>query len=791
MTAAPTRGGTLAAALVMVAVALARFAPLAACGGDCIVDFEKLHGTGTFASHLLAADVYLNSWILAWDAHALTSSPAGLFDANVLHPAPKILTGSEHLLGTAVPLLPLGIAGVSAVGLHRIAMLAAAALTGFTTFLLVRWLCGSAWAALTAGILAVLSPWRIGELSHVQLLSTSWFALCWLLALRTMLEGPRISRTLGLFVVLTLQMLSSYYLAFYLCAALAIFALCAVTVGRAQREGVLTFLAVWAAAAGVLTVFSAPYIARGVGDAVALQGGRLPDPGMVRALIAVTPSFALPWSTLLTSGAPYAVPASWLAAAMATLMPRNRSERVFARAVSDAELADKIYADGHEPSTRRADVATFALWGCVGIAVLMAAGSAVKIAGLRIPLPAALASMILPGFENLRAPLRWEILAALAIPVLVGIGLARLQTRRYLRHEMPDRPDRILADHSRTLEIKQNAAHVGAFEVVVLLLLCANVSWQALPTTPSWTAHASNPAAYQALAALDPAPVVEIPWPLQPDHDAVLSSAYMAGSTLHWLPLLNGYTAYMPRSYTFLRTIGAELPARDSIDKLAALTGLGWALVHFDAADADTRGRWQGAVAARDVAEAWRGENAAIYQLYSAEEPGRLTSALLAPSGRQHTFEGLLRTPLELSQVAGTIEAGLPPTLPLFAGRRFNYRLPVRIRNTGGSDWPGFDIDPEGLVHVHYVLQPTEADASARAQPRQALSAAVPINRDVRAGQTLQVNVALQGDAAPGEYTLSLGLIQRTGSGWRKLPIEPITAKVSLRRSDSVRGSEQ
>jgi len=55
-------------------------------------------------------DPLLNTWILAWDGHALMQNPAGLFDANIFFPRPNTLAYSEHMLSTALSVLPVQVA---------------------------------------------------------------------------------------------------------------------------------------------------------------------------------------------------------------------------------------------------------------------------------------------------------------------------------------------------------------------------------------------------------------------------------------------------------------------------------------------------------------------------------------------------------------------------------------------------------------------------------------------------------------------------------------------------------
>ena len=68
---------------LLVAAAIAVTWPLALHLANGVTDF---------------GDPLLNSWILAWDAHALATSPRHLFDANIFYPESWTLAYSETLL---------------------------------------------------------------------------------------------------------------------------------------------------------------------------------------------------------------------------------------------------------------------------------------------------------------------------------------------------------------------------------------------------------------------------------------------------------------------------------------------------------------------------------------------------------------------------------------------------------------------------------------------------------------------------------------------------------------------
>ena len=79
-------------------------------------------------------DPLLNAWIMAWDGHALLTRPAGLFNANIFFPNPNTLAYSEHLLSTALLLLPAQLLTGEPLAAYNLAFLASFALSGWATF---------------------------------------------------------------------------------------------------------------------------------------------------------------------------------------------------------------------------------------------------------------------------------------------------------------------------------------------------------------------------------------------------------------------------------------------------------------------------------------------------------------------------------------------------------------------------------------------------------------------------------------------------------------------------------
>src|SRR5207247_10359889 len=91
-------------------------------------------------------------------------------------------------------------------------------------------------------------------------------------------------------------------------------------------------------------------------------------------------------------------------------------------------------------------------------------------------------------------------------------------------------------------------------------------------------------------------PVLGRPDFLSPmDLDQLLASGrYMVASTLHWSPLVNGYTGHPPPSYALLATLARRLPDPAALDDLCALVALGWIVVHPAALPPAAGAAWGG-----------------------------------------------------------------------------------------------------------------------------------------------------------------------------------------------------
>lgn len=124
----------------------------------------RLH-KAVISSHV---DNLLNVWILSWDAHAVATDPAALFQANMNYPSPDSLAFSEHLFILAMFAAPVTWVTGNPVLAYNLVALLGFALCGYTMYLLARYLTGSKTASLAAGVFFAFVPYHFSTIVHVH-----------------------------------------------------------------------------------------------------------------------------------------------------------------------------------------------------------------------------------------------------------------------------------------------------------------------------------------------------------------------------------------------------------------------------------------------------------------------------------------------------------------------------------------------------------------------------------------------------------------------------------------------
>ena len=539
--------------------------------------------TWPLSAHLTRAlggglDPLLQTWVLAWDAHALLTDPRTVWHAPIFFPYPETLAYSDHHLLLAVIALPVIVTG-GPVLTYNLLVVTSYALTGWAVYLLASDMLADARdrhmrivGAFAAGALFAFGTYRITHIVHLQLLQTAWLPLALLflrrLLLSTETEGRRWRSaalsglfagvqcatalyyayfavlTLGLYVAVRLRdMLNAWRRPSFwqrigglvLGGALAVLIAAPVTlpyirvyeylgVVRSPRE-----LDNWSAPLqAYLAVVPTNWLYGGRGDWFAASGGEFAlFPGFITAILAV---------------------ASLVLAIRERVGNRERENSALISA------SDAIF------------LVLLALCGWVlslGVGIRLERGGEV----LPIPMPYALLYEHVPGFGALRVPARWAMLTHLALALLAGFALVRLGQRL-----------RAMVNHRLALIIP---AVIGTIALIE---------------------HASFPL---PLAAI-PAPKPVYAW-LGAQHDIRALLELPVGSTPrgaeleritvrqfhqihHWKPLATGYSGIIPFGTTDLLRRVQRLPDDDTLRYLA-LIGVDTLVIHRDEYDPETLAR--------------------------------------------------------------------------------------------------------------------------------------------------------------------------------------------------------
>jgi hypothetical protein len=462
-------------------------------------------------------DGQLSIWNVAWVARALVTNPRHVFDANIFYPHTGTLAYSEANLGAGVLAIPAYWLTGNAYAAHNFAVLAAFLLTVVGTYYQVRYLTGDRRGAVVSAICFGYCPFLFAHLPHIQLLMTAGLPFA-MLAFHRLVDRPTLGRGAVLGALMAAQALS--------CGYYGVFAILMVGFGVIVL-GVTRHLFVnvrFCIAMAVAAVVALALVAPAYRPYLALQQAE----GFGRSLEEAT-RYSANWSAYLASSA-YAH--DW----MLRFLPRW-SEVVF-----PGFVATVLGIEGAWVARREQRGVIVAVYG--GLAVLAFWAS--------FGPPAHLYSAfyrLLPMFAWLRAPARLGVLVGFALSVLAGVGLSVR-----LRDVAPARAKMV------TLAI----AVAAAAESVVHL---------DLPQVPPVER------VYRVLAALPRGPVIEMPF-YYPEVGLFQHAKYMLASTSHWMPLVNGYSDFIPPDFMEHVHTLAAFPSRDSF-KILESSRVRYAVIHL------------------------------------------------------------------------------------------------------------------------------------------------------------------------------------------------------------------
>ena len=452
-------------------------------------------------------------WNVAWVAHALVTDPAALFDANIFYPHRRALAYSESNIIAGIVGVPAWLITGNAYAAHNTAVLFAFASTLVGAWLLLRRLSGNSAAAAVGAVLFAFCPYFYSHSAHIQLLMAGGIPLS-MFALHRLVDRPTLGRGLTLGAALGTQALA--------CAYYGIFA--GLMVGYAVlffavRRRLWHTLPFWTAVATgavssivIVLPFFLPYLD--------LQR----NSGFARSLDDAS-RYSATWLSYLVSPAHAHRPLLSLARGMGWRISEVLFPGAIVIVLGAIGAALSLRRSDHDPQHAR-DRETVLLYGSLGILAFWASfGPA---AGLYTLLYRAV-----PPFTFLRAPSRFGLLLPMVLAVFSALALRRVPA---------------LAGSRRALV----ASALGA--VAIAELNVAPFPWER-----ALTASAN----YSVLAGMPKGVVAEFPF--YGERVAYpLHAQYMMFSTTHWMPLVNGYSDYIPPDFRQTAFVLDSFPSNDT-----------------------------------------------------------------------------------------------------------------------------------------------------------------------------------------------------------------------------------
>ncbi len=450
------------------------------------------------------ADGRFSIWNVAWVAHALTTDPAHVFDANIFYPHNGTLAYSENNLGAGVLAIPVYAATNNPYAAHNVVVLLAFLLAASGMYYLVRHLVGDRRAAAVSAVGFAFCPYVFAHMAHIQLLMTAGLPFS-MLAFHRLADRPSASRGVALGAVMAAQALSCGYYGVFVVLMIA-YASVVVAASRSlwTDRGYVSALAIAALAAIVIVAPAfVPYLAlREGGFNRDLASARFYAPNLSAYL--ASSSYAHAW--------------------MLNLIPQWRNEVAFPGFMLTICGAAGVWV---ARSTRRTRTARH-----------LRRPDRCSHSGLRSVQPPAYTARCtarFPGSACCERRAGFVLVVAIGLAVLAGIAIARLLER------VP-----------RATAIACALALLTAAELKVPLNLP-----DAQPIEP----------VYRVLATLPRGAVIEMPF-FYPAVGLFQHTKYMVASTAHWMPLVNGYSDYIPPDfYDHVMTL-APFPSRDAFKVL-------------------------------------------------------------------------------------------------------------------------------------------------------------------------------------------------------------------------------
>lgn len=421
-------------------------------------------------------------WNVSWVARTLVVNPTHVLDANIFYSHQRTLVYSETNLGAGALAIPAYWATRNPYFAFNFVFLLSMVASAAGSYYLVRYLVGDRRAAAVSAIAFAFCPYVFARTPQMQLLWTAGLPFS-MLAFHRAADRPTAVRAIVLGLVMAAQVAFCGYYAVFAMLMVG-FATCVL----AATRRLWTTMGYWKAiaiAAAVGVVGALPIL---------IPYAQLQRSTGFGRTLADANRFSADWRAYCASSA---LAHRWLLGLIG-----HWQEVLFPGFVATiGGIAGLVIGMRRE---RFRELAI--LYGALGaIACWASFGPS---AGLYTVL-----YWTIPPFSLMRAPARFGIVVTLALAVLAGIAVREL-----------------LARIARPALVGLLLALVTAAELAVPL------HFREVPLLSP---------AYRMLATLPVGPVIELPF-WSTNRDRFGHAWYMLNSTAHWMPLINGYSDYIP-----------------------------------------------------------------------------------------------------------------------------------------------------------------------------------------------------------------------------------------------------